>query len=199
MSFNLAELQNCSGSQWVSGILEGIELDPDSQDRFDDQPPGELGFFMGRLEVVFSHGFQQEGSPSQQSEHRILGSNQVVSKKMRVWTTCCIGKIVKGAVRSCIVQYKEMLAVLRLASCSRCMVRFFWPLTIYCKCCPMFWWIIHTLSSFFGLMHKLTPLLPKDQKTHPKAQVLLVSCLSSSDPICEISREPLTTHRFYST
>jgi len=37
VSFNLAELQNCSGSQWVSGILEGIELDPDSQDRFDDQ------------------------------------------------------------------------------------------------------------------------------------------------------------------
>ena len=110
MSFNLAELQNCSGSQWVSGILEGIELDPDSQDRFDDQPPGELGNSMGRLEVVvfFSHGFQQEGSPSQRSEHRILGSSQIVSKKMHVWTTCCIGKIVskivKGAVRSCIVQ-----------------------------------------------------------------------------------------------
>ena len=42
MSFNLAELQNCSGSQWVSGILEGIELDPDSQDRFDDQLFGEF-------------------------------------------------------------------------------------------------------------------------------------------------------------
>ncbi len=40
VSFNLAELQNCSGSQWVSGILEGIELDPDSQDRFDDQHHG---------------------------------------------------------------------------------------------------------------------------------------------------------------
>ena len=58
--------------------------------------------------------------------------------------------------------------MLRLASCSRCMVRFFWPLTIYCKYCPMFWWIIHTLSSFFGLMHKLTPLLSKDQKIKPK-------------------------------
>lgn len=36
VSFNLAEFQNWSGSQWVSGILEGVELDPDSQDRFDD-------------------------------------------------------------------------------------------------------------------------------------------------------------------
>lgn len=36
VSFNLAEFQNCSGSQWVSGILEGVEPDPDSQDRFDD-------------------------------------------------------------------------------------------------------------------------------------------------------------------
>lgn len=90
---------------------------------------------------------------------------------MHVWTTCCIGKIVKRAVRSCIVQNKEMLAVLRLASCSRCMVSFFFgPLTIYCKCCPMFWWLIRTLSSFFflGLMHKLTPLLTKDHKNKPQ-------------------------------
>lgn len=36
VSFNLAEFQHCPGSQWVSGILEGVELDPDSQDRFDD-------------------------------------------------------------------------------------------------------------------------------------------------------------------
>lgn len=60
MSFNLAELQNCSGSQWVSGILEGIELDPDSQDRFDDQPPG--GISMGKL-VFFPMSSNDKAHP----------------------------------------------------------------------------------------------------------------------------------------
>lgn len=41
MSFNLADFQgNPGGSQWVSGILEDVEQDPESSDRFDDQRLG---------------------------------------------------------------------------------------------------------------------------------------------------------------
>ena len=52
VSFNLAEFQNCSGSQWVSGIVEGIELD-DSADRFDDQ---QLGFELVTQQIACSIG-----------------------------------------------------------------------------------------------------------------------------------------------
>lgn len=43
MSFNLADFQGNpnSSSQWVSGILEDIEQDPESPDRFDDQCLGD--------------------------------------------------------------------------------------------------------------------------------------------------------------